>query len=97
MRPGRFNDSSQTRSTSNFRSRCLGRERFTIAGVWTIATRWTFSFILTASKGARCWIFCKRTEFLIWLFALRFQAPRLVHTFTSVDHLTVTEIDNYES
>src|ERR1700752_650468 len=30
-------------------------------------------------------------EFLIRHFALRFRVPQLVHTYTSVDHLTVTE------
>src|SRR6185369_9811010 len=35
-------------------------------------------------------------EFRIWHFAQRFRAPPLVHTFTSADHLIVTEL-NYET
>src|SRR4026207_617955 len=51
---GRFNDSFPTPFTSNSQSPSLGRERFTIAGGWTITTQWISSFIPTALKVRRC-------------------------------------------
>src|SRR6185369_2117515 len=41
--------------------------------------------------------FYRRMEFRIQHFGRQFPAPPLVHTYTSVDHLTVTESGTYES
>src|SRR2546423_12097782 len=97
MRAG-FKNSSRTRSTSRCQSLCLDREQFTTAGVWTITTRWMSSSSLMESKGARCWSFCKRTEFLIQLFGTRFRAPQLVHTYISAGrHTAIDEHEIYSS
>src|ERR1041385_2671316 len=88
---GKCSASSPTPSRSSFRSRCLDRERFTIAGDWTTTTRWTSSFIRTASKAVLSWTSYRRTEFHTSRFARRFRALPLVHTYTSADHLTVTD------